>query len=59
MFKTNMFVQLSNLFVQTKNVTDNLNTEVEISVWGFVGLVILSAGVGIGLSALVHWFIDR
>jgi hypothetical protein len=59
MFKTNMCVQLSNLFVQSRHLTDKLNTEVEISVWGFVGIIVLGAAVGIGLSALVHWLIDR
>lgn len=59
MFKTNTFVQLSNLFVQSRHLTDKLNTEIEISVWGFVGIIVLGAAVGIGLSALVHWLIDR
>lgn len=59
MLKANMFVQLSNLFVQSRHLTDKLNTEVEMSVWGFVGIIVLGAVVGIGLSVLVHWFIDR
>ena len=59
MFKTNMIIQLANLSVQSRNFTEKLNTEVEVSVWGFVGIIAIGVVLGLGLCALTHWLIDR
>ena len=59
MFKTNMFVQLSNLFVQSGNLTEKLNTEIEVSAWGFVGIIAIGVVLGLGLWALTDWLINR
>ena len=57
--KLNTLVQLNNLNVQMRNVASISTTELEISVWGLIGIVTGTIALSLGLFWFINWLIER
>ena len=57
--KLNTLIQLNNLGVQMRNVATVSGTEIEISVWGLIGIVVGTIALSLGLFWFIDWLIDR
>lgn len=57
--KPSTLIQINNLGVQARNISTMSSTEIEISVWGLIGIFVGAIALTFGLFLFINWLIER